>query len=601
MKFRIATLLSFLSGIAFFSTPAVSMPSDEAESGKKTPSLKVKAHTTREKNSLKEFLNKQDYSGAFRSTKAALPHVSDEEIVNFLMTSNKYPGWDTVDPNDKTWVVAKITNAARAGAGRKDLVSFLSKKDFAGAFRSTKANTTASDEEIVNFLMMSNEYPGWDTVDPEDKTWVVYKITKAAKRQDLENFLSKQDYSGAFRSTKAGLPHVSDEEIVNFLMTSNEYPGWVELDPYTKGWVFTKITGKSYESEMASAPLAAPSFEILEKKTTTKKISPFPGTLNELEEKIKGLKAELKVLNVKRFPMKDGKTLSLEEREASILDTLIRGKKAALHEANAQLQIKIDEKIEENKKIFSSRVRSMNKRLKTLGLDIQEKERGIKETSDQIIIITKTMDLIEIKRNIETLKLERNTEDKLKAFEEKLGAFKVASDLVINVARMISEEIAATKLKYSSDITKNKAILSQVYNGLTTIEEERLHKYRADLENLKIGRQKIHEQILHLKADIQKEPVNFRKAQTLLNKRKEKLQGTPVKKLRVTHSTGDLLEGIQKQARERTVEEVRELEQGLKKKEGQLVRMLSEANILSIDTGRSDDSSSTEEDEDEWK
>ncbi|MBS0272334.1 MAG: hypothetical protein JSR85_06770 [Proteobacteria bacterium] len=174
MKFRIGALLSFLSGIAFFSAPAVSMKNEEVERGEKIPSLKVKTHITRGKSSLKEFLGKQDYPDAFIKIKAGLsPTVPDEEIVNFLMTSNRYLGWDTVDPHTKGWVVSKITKEAK----RKDLENFLSKQDYSGAFRSTKANTTASDEEIVNFLMTSNKYPGWDTVDLNTKRWVVAEVT----------------------------------------------------------------------------------------------------------------------------------------------------------------------------------------------------------------------------------------------------------------------------------------------------------------------------------------------------------------------------------------------------------------------------------------
>ncbi|MBS0271378.1 MAG: hypothetical protein JSR85_01875 [Proteobacteria bacterium] len=207
-RFRFTILVSILSGITFFSAPAVSTKNDDAESVRKAPSFKVKAPTTREKSGLKEFLSKQDYPGAFSATKATLPPtVSEEEIVNFLMTSNEYPGWATVDPNDKTWVVAKITNAAR----RKDLVNFLSKQDYPGAFSATKATLppTVSDEEIVNFLMTSNNYPGWNAVDLDDKTWVVTKITKAAKRKNL--VLIAVDHLAASKATSpAAVPLVQD-------------------------------------------------------------------------------------------------------------------------------------------------------------------------------------------------------------------------------------------------------------------------------------------------------------------------------------------------------------------------------------------------------
>ncbi|MBS0272150.1 MAG: hypothetical protein JSR85_05835 [Proteobacteria bacterium] len=132
---------------------------------------------------------------------------------------------------------------------RSNLKDFLIKKDYPNAFKSLRKNLpeTCPDEEIVDFLMTSNAYPEWDRVDPEDKTWVVAKITKEAKRKDLESFLSKQDYSGAFRSTKASVPHVSDAEIVSFLMTSNAYPGWDTVDPDTKRWVTNRITGDAQQ------------------------------------------------------------------------------------------------------------------------------------------------------------------------------------------------------------------------------------------------------------------------------------------------------------------------------------------------------------------
>ncbi|MBS0271290.1 MAG: hypothetical protein JSR85_01420 [Proteobacteria bacterium] len=189
MKFRSIGLLSLLSCITLLNDPVLSMRGEDEKGPTGIVPHKAKMPLTTERRNLEAFLDKQDYPGAFRSMKASLSHVSDEEIVNFLMTSNKYPGWDTVDPNIRGWVVAKIT--------------------------------------------------------------------KEAKRKDLENFLSKQDYSGAFSATKAALPHVSAEEIVNFLMTSNKYPGWAELDHETKAWVAVRIIGKSIK-EFAPPPSLSP-------------------------------------------------------------------------------------------------------------------------------------------------------------------------------------------------------------------------------------------------------------------------------------------------------------------------------------------------------
>ncbi|MBS0271722.1 MAG: hypothetical protein JSR85_03630 [Proteobacteria bacterium] len=275
MKFHISILLSFLSTSAILNSPAMSMPADDMIKSTRTVPLKAKMHLTAERGMLKVFLDQNDYPGAFIQIKAGLPpHVSDEEIVNFLMTSNKYPNWDRVNPEDKTWVVTKITKTAR----RKDLVIFLSQKDYPDAFIKIKTGLPphVSDEEIVNFLMTSNKYPNWDRVNPEDKTWVVAKITKTARRKDLEVFLSQKDYPDAFIKIKAGLPpHVSDEEIVNFLMTSNKYPDWDRVDPDTKRWVVARITGKPIETALNQKTIVAkPTAEAQELADTLKKLNP---------------------------------------------------------------------------------------------------------------------------------------------------------------------------------------------------------------------------------------------------------------------------------------------------------------------------------------
>ncbi|MBS0271956.1 MAG: hypothetical protein JSR85_04845 [Proteobacteria bacterium] len=236
MKFQVTSLLVLLSATILISSPALSMQAEDLE--RKIISLKVKAPTTREKISLKEFLSQKDYAGAFTATKAGLPHVSDAEIVNFLMTSNKYPGWDKVDPTDKAWVVTKVTKAAT----RKNLVSFLSQKDYAGAFTATKAGLPhVSDAEIVNFLMTSNKYPGWDKVDPDTKRWVVNVVVSKAKQQELEKILRSRELRRTYFNIKDFGLVPSDRDILELVLENEGYSGWKDLTPVLQDWAVTEV------------------------------------------------------------------------------------------------------------------------------------------------------------------------------------------------------------------------------------------------------------------------------------------------------------------------------------------------------------------------
>ncbi|MBS0271042.1 MAG: hypothetical protein JSR85_00140 [Proteobacteria bacterium] len=188
-----------------------------------------------QRKELEAFLSEKDYAVAFAVTRATTD-ASDEEIVKHHLTSNGYGKWADLLPETKKWVVTNIKGAAQ----RKELAEFLSKKDYAGAFAVTKATTDASDEEIVKHHLTSNGYGKWSDLLPETKKWVVTNIKGAAQRKELEAFLSKKDYAGAFAATKA-TTESSDKEIVKFLLTSNGYGKWSDLLPKTRAWVVTKV------------------------------------------------------------------------------------------------------------------------------------------------------------------------------------------------------------------------------------------------------------------------------------------------------------------------------------------------------------------------
>ncbi|MBS0272551.1 MAG: hypothetical protein JSR85_07900 [Proteobacteria bacterium] len=181
---------------------------------------------------------------------------------------------------------------------KSHLKDFLRKKDYPDAFKSLRKNLpeTCPDEEIVDFLMTSNAYPEWDKVDLENKTWVVSKIIKAAKRQDLESFLSQKDYPDAFKSLRKNLPETCpDEEIVDFLMTSNAYPQWDEVDPEDKKWVVAKVTGKPYDEvkDTAKSTVAIDS-----EKGSTSTIEEdievaVKGNLGPVRERLKQVEAQI--------------------------------------------------------------------------------------------------------------------------------------------------------------------------------------------------------------------------------------------------------------------------------------------------------------------
>jgi TPR repeat protein len=96
----------------------------------------------------------------------------------------------------------------------------------------------ASDEELTGYLLKDK---GWDAFTREEKTKTVAQVVEGKERSELNELLSKQNYSLTYRSIRALGNKASDEELVRFLLESNGYKGWDMLSSVTKIWVVTKI------------------------------------------------------------------------------------------------------------------------------------------------------------------------------------------------------------------------------------------------------------------------------------------------------------------------------------------------------------------------
>ncbi|MBS0272718.1 MAG: hypothetical protein JSR85_08785 [Proteobacteria bacterium] len=243
MKFRIVSLLVFLSSSAFLHSSALGMKDDQPHSSS-VPS-KPREVLTEERRSLKKFLRLQDYPKAFVSLRAELPPtVLDQDIIKYLITSNRYKkSWDALGEEDQGWISTKITNQVQ----KIELDDFISKQDYASAFNAIRkvVREDLPDEEIAKFLLESNGYKKWSELSEPNKIAVTKRIATQAQKLELKDILSKQDYPKAFKSLRETLPTtVANEEIVKFLLESNGYEKWNKLIRISRKWVVAEVTRK---------------------------------------------------------------------------------------------------------------------------------------------------------------------------------------------------------------------------------------------------------------------------------------------------------------------------------------------------------------------
>ncbi|MBS0271536.1 MAG: S8 family serine peptidase [Proteobacteria bacterium] len=195
-----------------------------------------------EKQELLEFISKKDYAAAYRSIRASGNKASDEDVIKFLLKSNGFKEWDDLFPDNLEWVI----NITLRGAERKTLVDILSLKDYPTAYRSIRASgNKASDEDVIKFLLESNGFKVWDSLFPDNQVWVASWIIGEAEGKALEELVNKQDYPAAYRAIKASGNKASDEQIAQYLLTSNGFKGWDKLFPQDQAWAIAVIIGKT--------------------------------------------------------------------------------------------------------------------------------------------------------------------------------------------------------------------------------------------------------------------------------------------------------------------------------------------------------------------
>ncbi|MBS0271823.1 MAG: hypothetical protein JSR85_04170 [Proteobacteria bacterium] len=262
MKKHFASLLFLLSSAALVSSPALSMSKDDCKDDFKDSFVRSKLSSSSDDSEeyssddsgsfsgddtpvavspldeLEEFLSKQNYPRALRAMKKEGNKASDKEIVAFLLTSNGFTGWSMLSPEERASVVGRIAYEA----DRDELEEFLNKQNYPRALRSMReSGNTASNEEIVAFLLTSNGYAKWPVLSLDKRDWVVERITREEEVDHIRGFLSGQDFPRAFRSMKESGNTASDEEIAKYLIASNGYKRWESLEEDSRRMAFEHI------------------------------------------------------------------------------------------------------------------------------------------------------------------------------------------------------------------------------------------------------------------------------------------------------------------------------------------------------------------------
>ncbi|MBS0272230.1 MAG: hypothetical protein JSR85_06245 [Proteobacteria bacterium] len=192
-----------------------------------------------ELSELNQFLAKQDYSWAYRLAKDS----KEKEIVKNLLESKGYKNWNKLSAITQKWVVTEVMERVE----KASLTQFLADEhDYAAAYSAIKSSgNEVSNEEVVRLLLEREGYKNWCKLRAASRAWVVAEIVSKAERIDLDKFLTAQDYSVAYRSTREAGNLLPDEEIVKFLFESNGYPSWSELSVASRKWVVDEIVSKA--------------------------------------------------------------------------------------------------------------------------------------------------------------------------------------------------------------------------------------------------------------------------------------------------------------------------------------------------------------------
>ncbi|MBS0272022.1 MAG: hypothetical protein JSR85_05180 [Proteobacteria bacterium] len=190
---------------------------------------------------LDDFISKQNYASAFNATrKIVRADLPDEEVVKYLLESNGYKKWSELSEPNKIAVTKKIATQAQ----QLELKDLLSKQNYPKAFKSLRTTlpATASNEQIVQFLLESNGYKKWKEIAPENRKWLIHKV-KGEKIIDLDKLISTSaDTYIALRNKGDDTPV---DELIKSILSKND--DWKTLSDKDKEEVVEKIYDKKEE------------------------------------------------------------------------------------------------------------------------------------------------------------------------------------------------------------------------------------------------------------------------------------------------------------------------------------------------------------------
>lgn len=161
--------------------------------------------------------------------------ASDEELVMYLLGLQST--WGDIISENRAWVISQVTSKAE----RINLEEAIEEKNLSTVFYSLRCKgNEASNEELIQYLLEQNGYK-WAKLSPLSRTWVIDKIRSEAARKDLEERLSRMDYSGRFLAIRNSGNPCSDFGIVQFLLEENGYKDWHKLNYHDRQWITAQV------------------------------------------------------------------------------------------------------------------------------------------------------------------------------------------------------------------------------------------------------------------------------------------------------------------------------------------------------------------------
>lgn len=258
MKFRIASLLSLLSGMAFFSAPAVSMTDDSP----KPSALTIKSKTALPEQQQEELKSSLEFSKVVDTYTSLRPTngASNEDLIGHLVMSSGHTNqWDKLTLPEKDWFFSSVMGTALSEAVANpdpilDTFSLL-----------RKDGNNASTEELISFLIGGET---WTTLAPPQQKWFIDKATL------MDQLLKGKTTSSTGAPSAQPLP-VPDDSTMSGAPPAPPPPPMKEASSSTEDSLLAGISGFKFKKRISP-----------ETTSVSPKI-PAPSMMQELAAKLK--------------------------------------------------------------------------------------------------------------------------------------------------------------------------------------------------------------------------------------------------------------------------------------------------------------------------